>query len=140
MPADPTRFNDNGQLLATFLKEVWVKCPNCAAQGVVVDNSPLEGSKPHFTCGQCALRLDGPQSRWFGMDLALQAPCKGEVLWAYNPQHLQFIADYVSATLRERAPNLNSSLASRLPGWIKSAKNRSAVLKAIRQIEAKALR
>jgi hypothetical protein len=52
------------------------------------------------------------------------------VLWAYNAEHLDFLEEYVRASIREREPNRNASLASRLPAWLKSAKNREAVLAA----------
>ena len=81
-----------------------------------------------------------PHDPAFGLQLLLQAPCKGETLWAYNPRHLSFIAGYVAATIRERTPNYNASLASRLPDWIKVAKNRTAVMRAVRQIESNSLR
>jgi hypothetical protein len=69
----------------------------------------------------------------------LTIPCCGELLWAYNEEHLDFIERYVSATLRERAAApagsevsvRNSSLASRLPSWMTAAKNRRRILAAI---------
>jgi hypothetical protein len=78
-----------------------------------------------------------PYDPHFGFRLWLQTRCAGEVLWAYNAEHLGFLREYVSASLRERVPNANGSLASRLPKWIKSAHNRTAVLRAARRLEAK---
>ncbi|MBB3724707.1 hypothetical protein [Nonomuraea dietziae] len=63
-----------------------------------------------------------------GLQLWLQVPCKGRVLWACDAEHLDFLERYVRASVRERVPNRNASLASRLPAWVKSAKNREAVL------------
>jgi transcription elongation factor Elf1 len=60
----------------------------------------------------------------FGLSLWLQIPCCNTILWAYNAAHLQFLKAFVGASLRERKPNLNGSLASRLPTWIKQAKHR----------------
>jgi hypothetical protein len=61
-------------------------------------------------------------------------------LWAYNPEHLTLIHHYVTATLRERAPWYDTSrkmtLVARLPVWIKYAKNRDEVLRAIDRIRA----
>ena len=73
----------------------------------------------------------------FGLDLWFTEPFRGEVLWAYNRRHLQLLRDYVGATQRERIPNRNSSIASRLPGWIKDAKNRDALLATIAKLEAR---
>lgn len=75
---------------------------------------------------------------WFFQEpLWLQIECCGEELWAYNEKHLDFIENYVSAKLRERIPNKNRSLASRMPKWIKSAKNRDDILKAIKKLRGK---
>ena len=64
--------------------------------------------------------------RFHGLDLWLQTMCAGNVLWALDEAHLDFLERYVSATLREQGRG-NGSLASRLPRWIKSAENRDAV-------------
>jgi hypothetical protein len=61
-------------------------------------------------------------------------PVGKDILWAYNREHLKFLEDYVSAALREREPNMNASLVSRLPAWIKEAKNKGNVIKAIREL------
>ena len=74
---------------------------------------------------------------YFQESLWLQVECCGETLWAYNKAHLEFIENYVAATLRTRAPNINKSLASRFPQWIKSAKNRDEILKAISKLKEK---
>lgn len=74
--------------------------------------------------------------RYRGLELWLQAPCKGEILWAYHEAHLDYLERYVAAGLREREPNRNSSLASRLPAWIKSAKNRDDVLRGLARMRA----
>ncbi|MFI8685911.1 hypothetical protein [Rossellomorea sp. NPDC077527] len=64
----------------------------------------------------------------------LTTNCCGDTLWAYNKEHLIFLESYVGALVRERVPNINQSVASRLPGWIKSVKNRDAVLKCIEKL------
>lgn len=74
---------------------------------------------------------------YFRLPLWLQIECCGETLWAYNEKHLEFIERYVAAKLRVRTPNTNKSLASRLPQWIKSAKNRNEVLRACEKLKAK---
>ena len=73
---------------------------------------------------------DAPEERdsYFGLPLWLQTECCGRVLWAQNEGHLLFLERYVRAQLRERAPNRNNSLASRLPSWMKQGKNRDEVL------------
>jgi len=78
-----------------------------------------------------------PTDWYFHLPLWLQASCCGEILWAYNRDHLNFLEDYVQATLREGLPEQvtaffrNKTMASRLPKWIKRAKNRQKILKKI---------
>lgn len=58
-----------------------------------------------------------------------KSPAATRILWAYNRDHLDFLEDYVQATLREGLPEQapavfkNKTAASRLPKWIKRAKN-----------------
>lgn len=80
----------------------------------------------------------GPVDPVFGLDLWLQAPFRGENLWAFNAEHLRFLRDYVRAEHRERVPNRNATLASRLPRWMKSAKNRDGLLAVIAYLEGRA--
>lgn len=104
---------------------------------------------PHpvpLTC-DCGYRFDadvswlraptGPHDPVFGLDLWLCTPFRGQVLWAYNAQHVQLLRDYVAADLRERIPNRNASIVSRLPGWIKDAKNRDALLATLADLDAR---
>ncbi|MGK5730012.1 hypothetical protein [Streptomyces sp. URMC 124] len=59
-------------------------------------------------------------------------------VWAYNPEHLEMIRRFVQAPLRERAPwyeaGKKMTFIARLPGWVKQAKNRTEVLRAIDRI------
>lgn len=61
-------------------------------------------------------------------------------LWAHNLKHLELIRAYVQAPLRERAPWYDAgqkmTLVARLPRWIKSAKHRDEVLRAIDRLRA----
>ena len=75
---------------------------------------------------------------FFGLPLWLQTSCCGHVLWAYNLRHLSFLESFISAKLRIRTPNRNSTLVSRAPLWLKSAKSRAAALKAIITLKTKA--
>ena len=72
----------------------------------------------------------------FGLRLALSDNVGvGKTVWAYNSGHLAELKRFVSAKLREYGATSNSSFASRLPAWIKSARNRGKVLAAITRIE-----
>lgn len=99
-----------------------------------------------FYCGYTAtwkgksIRIGGPRDWYFLRPLWLQVPCCGKILWAYNEEHLQFLESYVAAKLRVKAvagasPVRNKTLASSLPGWMKSAKNREEVLKGIQRLK-----
>jgi hypothetical protein len=68
------------------------------------------------------------------LPLRLRARTRHGVLYAYNSAHLDWIEAFVAAPLRERRVehgSANRSIASRLPVWVKSAKNREEVLRAV---------
>lgn len=101
-----------------------------------------------FRCECCGATGTAKLSSWqgergicepcYGIELRWQMPVGSEILWAYNREHLEFLEAYIGADLRQREPNRNASLASRLPKWIKNAKNREDLRKTIRQLLAKA--
>jgi hypothetical protein len=74
----------------------------------------------------------------FGAPLWLSASCcGGQLLWANNLDHLDYLSDYVGATLRERpTPPEHTHLAWLLPSWIKHAKNRDEVLRTLQKLRA----
>lgn len=61
-------------------------------------------------------------------------------MWAYNLEHLDLIRRFVRATLRERASWYDTgqkmTLAAPLPAWIKRARNRDEILRAVGRIQA----
>lgn len=67
----------------------------------------------------------------FGLPLLLRTPCAGHTLWAFNERHLAYLEEFVRADLRERLGTANASVVSRLPAWLKQAKHRGEVLRAI---------
>lgn len=121
------------------------RCPSCGERIARRLPGPRHMHPVRLTC-TCGWQVDAEVRWWpehsegtdphFGLDLWLQAPFRGQLLWAYNAEHLQFVRDYVSADLRERVPTQNGSTASRLPKWIKSAKHRDDLLVAIAKLEA----
>lgn len=71
--------------------------------------------------------------------------CGGEVLWAANAEHLEYLADYVGADLRERPEGVplpsgrtwvGKGLSAKLPDWMKAAKHRDEVLATIAKLRA----
>ncbi len=147
-----TRFRDEATYLDQFGATLLVRCPRCGGRAEFAAPSDATGRQAalrRVVCAGCGYvrngRADGPNwdalSRgnvdpYSGLPLWLQTPCCGETLWAYNMEHLAFLERYVAATLRERTPNKNSSLASRLPAWLTSAKNREEVLRGIARLRA----
>lgn len=152
-----------------FIGQFVIVCPKCSKQAVVRRNAAEDSAR--LTCGACAHTRDwqGPyRSYQFGLqdgqdlrgavvlgaaidpyfhcDLWLRVDCVGEVLWAYNREHAEFLRAYVAAPLRERTRDTecefryrNLLLESRLPKWMISAKNRDAVLAGLDKIEQRLL-
>jgi DNA-directed RNA polymerase subunit RPC12/RpoP len=72
----------------------------------------------------------------FGLALLLADAGRHGAVWAYNAQHLKALMAYVQASLRERGVNSgNGSMFSRLPAWLKSAKNRGPVSRRLAKLE-----
>ncbi len=152
----PLRFRDDRTFLSDFADDILVVCPRCA-QCASITPAPdpqrvTAGQSHRLVCASCGLTREIQQgglpahaniNQIFGYPLYLSIRCAGNLLWAYNYRHLAWLKRYVQATLREtrRDPKWgwsNASAASRLPGWIKSAKNRRAVLRSIEKIEKRA--
>ncbi len=158
------RVQDNDKTIYDFGYEFLVVCPRCSLRAVVVDRGSHTTPRIMLTCEHCGqvkhweattggiltarnpdvyqtgqVALGAPVDWYFHLPLWLQLPCCDETLWAYNKEHLQFIEAYVRAELRERTPTdngwSNNSLQSRLPTWIKRAKNRRTVLKCIAELK-----
>ncbi|MFC3153329.1 hypothetical protein ACFOEK_19975 [Litoribrevibacter euphylliae] len=132
---------------------ILIVCPKCSGKASIVPYSENEVKATCFHCGfseskstserACYWYEDNPTDGFFEFDLWLTSQCNGHPLWAFNLRHLEYLEDYISAELRERSRDeklgwSNSSLSSRLPKWMKSAKNRDDLLKAIAQLKAKA--
>lgn len=101
-----------------------VKCCACGAHSVL-------------ECSWVSLREPSNAiDPYFGLPLALQANCKHGVVWVYNLEHLAEYRALIQADLRERGKVSNGAWIGRLPKWIKHAKNRPHVLKALQRIEA----
>lgn len=139
-----TRFQDQAQYLWSFTDVIWVHCPKCGKRAEVRRHGSWRDYGLNcFFCGFARNEsIDGitfsPRTAAdpiVGLPLCLQIPCCGKILWAYNECHLRFLKEYVGALLREREPNKNSSLASRLPSWMKQAKHRDEVLRGIARLE-----
>ncbi|MFM8327294.1 MAG: hypothetical protein ACKN9U_20740 [Pirellulaceae bacterium] len=131
--------------LSEFMDELLVVCPRCQKQAHLLSGGSLEpasDSKHHrLTCGHCGLVRDhlaihpydiGAEIRGLGVRLWLVDACCGELLWAMNQRHLEFLIDWIGRLQRPRPQNeqgfVNRSLESRLPQWLLEARHRQEVL------------
>ncbi|MBB1159030.1 hypothetical protein [Amycolatopsis dendrobii] len=150
------RFRDQHLSAWDFTAEaVLVRCPRCAhcAKVVVKPGTPTTEhpvrSPRRLACGRCGCVRDardpvqlGPASPGIVRDpflrqpLWLQTDFDGQVLWAYNERHLDYLEAYVAARLREGYLTANHAriwmaMADRLPTWLKAANNRERILRSI---------
>lgn len=163
---DPARHHDRGRWLARFAGEILVACPKCGGRAVVVLQPGLPALKTYdqllvlprrLVCSGCAavaawepevrggpkigVHLGGSEEPFFGRPLWLQTRCVGQVLWAYNVEHINELAAYVGAQLRERGPyRPTRSMFARLPSWVKASDNRTEVLAGLERLKALAER
>lgn len=153
---DATRAQDDGRTLRTYFDRVLVRCPRCDKRAVVrnIEAAGTAEDRPYGTyrlqCESCAHGAElAPTWYVFGnvrghtvdpffqTPLFLQLDTRLGTVFAYNEAHLEWLERFVSAELRERTHldgHANASMASRLPRWMKLAKNRDEVLQAIRKL------
>ncbi|WP_217164804.1 hypothetical protein [Streptomyces sp. AC512_CC834] len=156
------RFRDPRSTEYDFIGSIMVRCPGCEKVARVI---PVPGDSEHgggrtlfrprrLVCRGCGLarswggRLvtlargtaQPATDPYFGMPLWLQVETRHGWLWAYNLEHLDLIRRFVQGSLRERAPWYDTgqrmTLVARLPAWIKRAKNRNEILRAVGRIHA----
>ncbi|MEQ1744219.1 MAG: TFIIB-type zinc ribbon-containing protein [Saprospiraceae bacterium] len=147
--------------LYAFVRDILVVCPCCTGKAVVLtgefNTMKHERNAVRVICSGCGynkvldtishrqdpkqkqgviLKFGAPIDPFFHLPVWLQADFSGETLWAYNHEHLDFLAQHVGAKLRERngfAFNVRS-IGARVPRWMTAANNREAILKAIEKL------
>ncbi|MFJ4791024.1 hypothetical protein [Streptomyces sp. NPDC088794] len=159
------RFRDPRHTADDFLGSIIVCCPGCAKAARVVPEPGAYDPRAwllfrprRLVCRGCGLSRmwsgrevapargsAGPVTDpYFGTPLWLQVETRHGWLWAYDLEHLDLISRFVQARLRERAPWYDTgrkmTLVARLPVWIKRAKNRDDVLRAIGRLRERAVR
>ncbi|WP_262059573.1 hypothetical protein [Streptomyces sp. STR69] len=148
MSPAPVRFHDPRATRADFSSSMLVRCPRCD-RIAHFERRPCtppdaDGRRhPHtrLVCRSCGLcRINTGPSPCSRPPLWLSTGTRHGELWAYNLQHLDLIRRFVAADLRERAPwydhGRKMTLVARLPAWMKSAKNRDEVLRAVDRLRA----
>ncbi|MFH8892830.1 hypothetical protein [Streptomyces sp. NPDC017949] len=157
----PVRHHDHGTWLVAFTGRMLVVCPRCGGRALVV---PRPGSAPpahagsllfhprRLSCAACGAVADreagqrggalvgavvgGTEDPFFRRPLWLQTRCAGRILWAYDEAHVDALAGYVGARLRERHASPTRAMFARLPAWMKSAANREQVLAGLASLRA----
>ncbi|WP_353721165.1 hypothetical protein [Dyadobacter sp. 676] len=125
-------------------------CRNCGESiEVSIPNNKEKVAELRYSCPHCHVpevykpanvpyRLKYSKERLadpvFGLPLWFRENVKGDTLWASNKEHLLEIRNYVTARLRERQTMRITTMVEKLPQFIKAAKNREAVLKAIERM------
>ena len=150
--ADTGRADTGRTRLNDFWAEALVVCPRCSgpAWSRRLDPANTEWTAPRrLVCARCAYAAEWEKKTgavaapgldpYFRRPVWLSTPCCGEVLWAYNPAHLDFLATFAGARIRERRRDpvegwSNAAIASRLPAWLKAAKNRAEILKGVERL------
>lgn len=117
------------------------RCGLCGAWCDRTVPGPVHERAVRLTCSGCGFEFDepvvwtpqpvGPHDPHVGLPLRHQRSFRGNTIWAYNREHLTFLLSFVRSTHRHREPNANSTLVSQLPQWMKSAKNRPALVAAL---------
>ncbi|SDF73738.1 hypothetical protein SAMN04487996_11263 [Dyadobacter soli] len=125
-------------------------CRNCGESiEVSIPNNRVKVAELKYSCPHCHVpevykpantpyrlkysiaRLADPV---FSLPLWFQENVKGDTFWASNKEHLLEIRSYVTAKLRERQTMRITTMVEKLPQFIKAAKNREVVLKAIERM------
>lgn len=147
-----------------FIDVVLVQCPECQAKARV-SNQGKDGTR--FICLHCgrakvlaadykghwftsstsklepgAVVIGSCVDPYFHLPLWLQLPCGNHVVWAYNEKHLEFLREYIQSQNRTHpqvkpGASRNRLLESRLPKWMKSAKNRERILAVVDKLSSK---
>jgi len=143
---NPSRFKDENLTLDAFSDKILVVCPKCKGKAIV--RKTVEPESAQLSCSSCHYFTNKPvkteyksysltHDYYFDCEIWLQASFKNERFWAHNYEHLAYMKQYIGAGLRERNDREFFTLVEKLPGFIKSAKNREKLLKIIDRLESK---
>jgi hypothetical protein len=152
------RVGATAKLNEHFMDRLLVDCPACGGLAVITveEDKGTEGigwgSERHhaarqLTCTACFHQRRAARQALgeptMGLPLRLRGESRYGNLFALNEAHLGYIEDYVRDALRRETVEpggiRNQSIASRLPHWVKAAKNREDVLKLIERMRRRLL-
>ena len=118
-------------------QEILITCPGCRRCAFVRSKETISDRIPSRFVLRCSCKECGhqwklqPKTDPAGaaipeIPLWLQTRCRGNILWAFNAEHLDDLQKLVEAKLRSMEANSTYFLPWRLPKWMISAKNREA--------------
>ncbi|GHB31956.1 hypothetical protein GCM10010377_22760 [Streptomyces viridiviolaceus] len=161
MSPAPVRFRDPLSTLDDFTGSVLVRCPRCDRIARVQAVADTDAGAGHalFAPRRLVCRACGHARTWrgrsvmfsgsslavardpyFRLPLWLQTDTRHGRLWAYDLPQLTLLRQFAAASLRERRPwhehGRKMTYVARLPAWVKSAKNRDEVLRAVDRMRA----
>ncbi|WP_246113370.1 hypothetical protein [Streptomyces montanus] len=152
--------------MAEFAGRMLVVCPRCGGCALVIPRPGLPAPRyfsellfqpRRLACQGCGAVADwepevrgaglvgavlgGSEDPFFRRPLWLQTRCVGQILWAYNEEHVDALSAYVGAQLRERGGmRPTRAMLARLPPWMKRSDHRSEVLSGLQTLRALAER
>lgn len=110
----------------TFFNKTQISCSKCHEKNSVDVKWKIDIFKGRPVDPYCGERL------WY-----IDTYKKYEI-WGYNLEHLSYIKDYISSSLRERGEGAGKySVISNLPKWMKLKKNRNDIVKVINNLMTK---
>lgn len=134
-----------------YLSNIHLKrnCPDCG-ESIYVRETGLKviPEKMKVVCSICFFKIEDiptiekkyrykPDIKslkgdpYFGYSLWFQSEIKGNLFWGYNREHLVEIKTYIESDLREVSMPRGYKMVTRLPHFIRDAKNRDIVIKTI---------
>ncbi|THB65618.1 MAG: hypothetical protein D6B27_08290 [Gammaproteobacteria bacterium] len=145
------QFTEDRKYWYLFANYFVVECPVCKGPAEILPkvdwvSKKMLSTQRKLLCSSCGyfeqsrpksiMRMNIDCDWVFGYPLFLKADCCGKELVAYNIEHLNYLRSIVAGKQRSRRKNSeygwsNGSVLSRLPSWIKAAKNREKILKVI---------
>lgn len=143
--------------LADFYSRALVVCPQCADAALAVWDGTYANTG-RLSCVHCGYSrekgcfsdykgrsypvyaMGGGVDPFFHLPLWIRGSFRGNQLWAYNWEHLDFLEDAIAAELRPGSPAGQRRMRNRLPKWMLLASNREALLRTIRRLRKEKLR
>ncbi|EOS49122.1 hypothetical protein C809_01715 [Lachnospiraceae bacterium MD335] len=111
-------------------QKVKVKCPYC---GELIAGDVVKDMNEQKIIFQNVRNAEDP---YFHYPLYFQAQYRGKVIWALNREHLQYLITYLSADIRTASEALEYQF-SKLPTFMKTAKNRDGIVKLLMKLQEK---